>query len=67
MEERKEDDLELNLNYEEENFQLTSSSHEYVGNSENLKTYSSNFKLNGLSFQQNKNHLRLALTRHIKY
>jgi DDB1- and CUL4-associated factor 7 len=63
MELNKEEELGLNLNFESENY-LPSSHHEKskYDNSEYIKTYTSNYKLYGLSFQNDKTTTRLALS-----
>lgn len=64
MEEKKGEDLGLNLGYEEEGYQVTSSSQEkiHLSNTEFVKSYSSSVKLYGVAFQNNKSVTRLGLS-----
>lgn len=63
MDIRKDDELGLNLNFESENF-LPSSQYDNINHdtTDYIKTYTSNYKLYGLSFQNDKNATRLALS-----
>jgi len=60
---KKEEELGLNLNYQEENFAASSNNDNCrYDNSEYIKTYSSSHKLYGISFQNDKNDIRIGVS-----